>query len=333
MNDIMSNMKLDNRDRELLYWLDRNSREPASGIAKRMRVSKEVVAYRINRLLKSGVIKKFYTIIDVGRLGFSSHKVYFQFQNLDSEKEREILDFLVSMPQVFWVATCSGKWDLMLGSWAGNVMDFNDNVLEPILDRYSPYILSKEMTITKHNIQQNRRWFHKGVEKAISSVVGGEPKDVRLDRLDVHILNILKNEARAPTAEIARKVKANPMVAAYRIKKMHKDGVIQSFRISLDLGKVGYEFCKAFIYLKDINKQKLDTFVNYCKSKENILNVVTCVGPWDLELEFEVESFEHFHSEMKEIRERFSGIIKNYESVIISKEPRVDFMPENYAGF
>jgi Lrp/AsnC family leucine-responsive transcriptional regulator len=326
-------MKLDKKDMELLYWLDRDSREPASSIAKRMRASKEVVAYRIGRLLRQGVIKKFYTIIDVGRLGFASHKIYMQFQNLDAEKEKEIVDFLVSRPQIYWVATCSGKWDLMIGSWARNVMDFNDNVLEPVLDRYSPYILNKEVTITRHNTQQNRRWFHECSEKAISSVVGGEPKDVRLDKLDVKILNILKNEARAPTAEIARKVKANPMVVAYRIKKLRKDEVIQSFRIAVDLEKAGYEFCKAFLYLKNLNKQKLAEFVNYCKSKKNILNIVTCVGPWDLELEFEVGSFEEFHSQMKDIREKFGDIIKNYESVLISKELRVDFMPENYEGF
>ena len=234
----MLNMNLDNKDRELLYWLDMNSRDSASSIAKRMRVSKEVVSYRINRLLKNGIINKFYTIIDVGRLGFVSHKLYFQFQNLYAEKEKEIVDFLVSMPQVYWVSTCSGKWDIMLGCWARNVMDFNDNVLEPILDKYSPYILNKEMTISKHNIQQNRRWSYKGTAKVISSLVGGEPKDIELNKLDVKILNALKNDARAPTAEIARKLNASPMVIAYRIKKMQRDGVIQSFRISVNFSSL-----------------------------------------------------------------------------------------------
>lgn len=326
-------MKLDNKDRKLLYWLDRNSREPASSIAKRMRVSKEVVSYRINRLVKGGVIKKFYPIIDAGKLGLVSYKLYFQFQNLDSAKEKELIDFVLGMPHVFWVSTCSGKWDMMIAFWAHNVMEFNNNVLEQILDRYSTYILNKEITVTMHITHQNRRWFYNDETKVTSSVVGGEPNDVKLDKIDVNILNILNNDSRTSAAEIARDVKVSPMVVAYRIKNLQKMGIIQSFRISVNLEKMGYEFCKAFIYLKNINKEKLNSFVSHCKSNENILNIVTCVGPWDLELEFETENFERFHSEMKDIREKFGDIIKNYESVIISKEQKFEFMPENYEGF
>ncbi len=326
----MDEIELDLKDRKLLYHLDQNSRQPLSELARKVGLSKEVVYYRINNLVKKGIIKKFYTIIDISKLGFVQYKNYVQFQNLTKEKEEEILTYLTKKSQVFWVATNSGRWDLMIGSFARNTIDFNDNILEPFLDKYSEFILNKETTTTKHNIQQNRRWVYEKGDKIISSVVGGEPNDLKLDKTDVAILEILENNARMPVTEIARKIKTTATIVNYRIKKLLKQGVIQSFRIALDLEKLNYEFCKAFIYLKNINKEKLKRLINYCKENKNILNIVTLVGSWDVEIEFEVENFGKFHGLMKEIREVFADIIKNYESVIISKEPRVDFMPETY---
>jgi DNA-binding Lrp family transcriptional regulator len=59
MNNNM--LKIDLKDRKILYQLDINSRQSYSQIAKKVGLSKTVLVYRINRLKEKGVIRKFYT--------------------------------------------------------------------------------------------------------------------------------------------------------------------------------------------------------------------------------------------------------------------------------
>ena len=63
MNNMLKN-KLDLLDRKILYELDRNSRRSASEIAKKVRVHRNVVNFRINRLIEKGIIREFVTIIN-----------------------------------------------------------------------------------------------------------------------------------------------------------------------------------------------------------------------------------------------------------------------------
>ena len=74
-------MKIDLKDRKILYELDTNSRQSYHEIAKKVGLSKDSIIYRIKKLQEQGVIKKFHTIYDVGKLGFISFRLYLKFQN------------------------------------------------------------------------------------------------------------------------------------------------------------------------------------------------------------------------------------------------------------
>ena len=64
-------MRLDKFDRKLLYELDKNCRRSYNQIGKVISKNKNTVRYRIEYLRKSGLIKKFFTIIDNSKLGYS----------------------------------------------------------------------------------------------------------------------------------------------------------------------------------------------------------------------------------------------------------------------
>ena len=62
--------KIDLKDRKILFELDINSRQTLTQIGRKVGLPKTVVAYRIKRLQERGIIKSFYTVIDVYKLGF-----------------------------------------------------------------------------------------------------------------------------------------------------------------------------------------------------------------------------------------------------------------------
>ena len=103
---------LDAKDRKILYELDINSRHSNSEIAKKVGLSKQVVGFRIKRLIQEGIISSFYTVIDISKLGFTIHKNFLRLQNLTKEKENELITFLKANQNVVWVVSCDGKYDL-----------------------------------------------------------------------------------------------------------------------------------------------------------------------------------------------------------------------------
>jgi len=74
-------IKLDLKDKKLLYQLDINSRQSYKEIGKKIGLSKDAVSYRIKQLQEEGIIRQFHTVIDVGKLGLISFRLYLKFQN------------------------------------------------------------------------------------------------------------------------------------------------------------------------------------------------------------------------------------------------------------
>ena len=87
-------VKLDKLDLKILKILDWNARMPNSKVAKKVGSSKDVVAYRIKRLEETGIIKSYFPVLDMYKLGFHTSRIYFDLEELSFEKEKEFVSFL-----------------------------------------------------------------------------------------------------------------------------------------------------------------------------------------------------------------------------------------------
>lgn len=316
----MQKIKLDKKDFKILYQLDLGSRQSDAEIGRKVGLSREVVKYRINNLIKNGIIERFYTIINAAKLGQIFYKLYFQFQNLNKNKQDEIVKFLQTLPNYGWLGLCSGKWDMIVGLWCKNIHEF-DTIFMEFSDKYSKYIMNKAFTITLTVPHYRKEYLinkKTSTEPAVS--IGGESKELKLDNIDIGILKILANNARMPVIDIAEKLKTTPRIISYRVRELQKQKVILAFKLALNLTKLNLLFFKAFLYLQNINEEILKRFIYYCGSNPNLGWIILCVGPWEMEIEFEIESLEKFEEAMKNIRERFGDVIRGIETVIISKE-------------
>ena len=74
-------MKLDLKDRKILYELDLNARQSDKEIAKKVGISREAVRYRIQKLIDEGYINYFITLLNTMKLGFYWYRTFFKFQS------------------------------------------------------------------------------------------------------------------------------------------------------------------------------------------------------------------------------------------------------------
>jgi len=124
---------------------------------------------------------------------------------------------------------------------------------------------------------------------------GGSP--VLIDDMDCKILQILAPNARLPITEIADKLHTTSIVVKNRIKKLIQLGVIQGFRTKLDFSKLGMDYYKVDLDLKEYSKN--DVILNYLKQNPYLIYLDKSVGYADTEVEFIVNDLEHLREIME----------------------------------
>jgi Lrp/AsnC family leucine-responsive transcriptional regulator len=326
----MEQIKLDLKDKKILYQLDINSRQPNSKIAKKVGLSKEVVKYRIDNLLEKEIIVRFYTVTNYFKLGIAKFKLYLRITNADKGKIKEIADHFYKHKKTEWVVTTTGRWDMIIGFLVHNVNEFDDEV-QAALNKFSKQIQEKAVTTTLYLVHHERGFLRNKTAGIIYHTT--KDKQERIDKIDEEIIKILTNNARMSVVEIAEKLKTTPRTIQYRIKQLENKKIILAYKAHLNPKAMNRIFCKAIVYLTNISQEKLNSFMNYVSSIPDVVWPQKVMGAWDFEIDCEVENYDRFQDIILDIKEKFPDLIKNHEFCIVSKEFKLDFFPGCYARF
>lgn len=303
----------------LLYYLDIDSRRPVKQIASLMGENSEKLNYRLNKLIREGVVKRCFAEVNPWKIGYSSFHVYLQLQNVDKEKIDEMFSFLTTSCNACWMASCLGRWDMVVELLARDRYDFS-RMYAKFHRKYCDYILSKVVGVTLESIFLNKKWLWPDRPAAISvSTMAGTPRNFA-DAKDLAILEYLTANCRQSVKSIAAQLKIPPTTLSQRIHNLVKNGVIPAFRTNLDLKRFGKIYCKAFIYFSGGSDEEEKEMIDYCIQHPSVTFVMRCIAPWDLEVEAHANSFNDFTTMMNDLRNRFPNIVRNFETVIINKE-------------
>jgi len=317
-------LKLDVKDRKILYELDANARQSDADIGRKTGLSKEVVNYRIKRLVGEGVIRNFCTIIDASRMGYLSCRVFLKFQHDDPAREKKLIKFFVDDSRTWWVCSIDGSKDLAVVIWARNTYDFYD-FLEKVLCEFKPVIRDFSPGIYVRFFQFRRTYLAGKEEEDAKAIESCTSQKAEVDETDLAILRKIAANARMPTVQIAAETGLTTAVVNYRIKKLVEKGVIQGFRSALDLQKLSYHLYKLNIDLEDFSKA--DGIISYAKSHPNVVYAYKVIGGANLELEIEARSYPEFRSIVDDFRTRFSKAVRYYDYFLFAKEHKILYMP------
>jgi len=322
----MDAIKLDLKDRKILYELDKNCRQSNSRIAKKVGLSKQVVNYRINKLQKQNIIQKYVTQLNVPKFGFLSYKIMLQLQNVNPEKEKEIISQIQKSQNVHWIVSCFGRWDLVFAFSSKTVMEFNKD-LDKLLKLFDLFIREKEVLLITDLYHFTRSYITNKKEKDFTHF-GGEPKETKLDNIDLEIIKILSENARENIIKIAEKLKISVDIVRYRVKKLQDNKLIQSFRASINRELLGYQYWNVLIKTQNLNEEKEKLIISFLKQSPNVVFASKYVNNFNLGFELEVKSIEELNKILMEFRYKFSDITKNYETVLFFKEHKIHYLPK-----
>jgi Lrp/AsnC family transcriptional regulator, leucine-responsive regulatory protein len=307
----ISAVKLDKTDRKILAELDKNCRIPTTILAKKVKKSRQAVEYRINQLVKRGIITSFNVSFNPHKMGYKIYKIYLKLRNIPEEKQK-LFHYLKSSSLVYWMGECSGSWDLIFGIFSKNDPEFYEMKNE-LLSRFQKIIVQEYGDILIDVKQYQKMYFTN--EIMAPTMFAGEIANNELDVLDHAILEVMVNNARIPMIELARKVKSTAIIVRGRLKKLEEKGIIIQYRIGIDLNKLGLELYKVIIKIDKYTKEDESKLLYYMSNLPNIHYYIRNI--WQIEPEIVVGSYQEYYDIIENLKKEFPYVIRTVDSVLM----------------
>ena len=315
--------ELDTYDKKILFELDINSRTSASKIAKKLKIPKETVNYRIKRLEKNGWINRLYTIFNASLFGFSYYRVFLKFNKLTASTESEIIDYITSDPTCANLRILEGQYDLVFLTIQKNPGELK-TFLQCFFNSYGKYIQEKNILMMTKTFKLNQKFLLEG--KTIKKIFNHtETKDYSLDKIDMGIMKAISTNARIKISEIANNLKLDSRLIEYHIKRMERTGIIVAYTTDLNLEKLNREFIKVDIALK--NPALIPRIVDFFDETNTCIFVHELLGKYDLSIELYVENDEMLRSILEKFKEKFLENYVYYDVSHVYKEYVINWSP------
>ncbi len=320
--------KIDLIDRKILYELEQNCRRSLSDIARKVRLSKQTLHYRISRLVKEGIITQFVAILDTSKLGLINHEVWIQLDSLSESKKQNFIDYLVKHPNTRWVVSCGGKADIAISISSTSIVSF-DSIWQEILQEYPNYVKSYFVNATHQFFTYPRAHLMGTDENKEVSALGGEPKKMDLDKIEINILRSVAQDAQISIIKLAKKIKVTENTVRSKLKRLEKEGIIKTYSAIVQPTKLGLINFEVLAVTQNVTKEKLKELESYCLLNPYINYYLRLVGRFDTDISFDAVDNEHFQKQIVEFRSRFSDIIKEFDFFYILYVHKFDY----FAGF
>ncbi len=323
---ICNNMiKLDAFDRRILEILIENSREQISTIAKKIRLGRENVHYRINRLVKLGLIKEFNTILNEENFGLSHYVVFLELVKLGEETEGQIIEYLKNNPFMSWIGTSAGKWSLVFDIVIYEENSNLEKTLRDFLKKFGNFV--DDYKVLK--LSESEYFASKLIGKANNFIPLSEKKNkIKLDKTDYKILSLLNKDSRKTLVDISTKTNLTPNGVNNRIKKLTENNIISGYTISIDWKKLDYEWFEIQIKLnkheEEIEKEIKKFFRNH---KKVVFYYKYLGGSWDFDIGVLVQNSNELREFINEYRKKFSDVSKISDVFLILEETTGYKMP------
>lgn len=297
---------MDKLDEKILAILDWHGREPINRIAKRVKSNKDVVAYRIKKLEEQKIIVRYFPVLDMGKLGYYTSRLYFDLEEMSPTQEKEFITFLDKEMHAGLIFRMDYPYRYGIVLWTKSIYDIEQAIIKikrqlgKLLLRYNYTLLCTYRVFPKDYLFEKKYHEH--------SYTNTPASIVDIDTNDFHILQQLSTNAVLSTVQIAKNLNLPQTTVSNKIKTLEKKKIILGFRAEIDFIKLGYTNYFLEIYLEDNhNLAQIESWANTCK---NTVWLQKIIGTCDIEIEVEVKDRTELESLLHELRTKFKNIRK-----------------------
>ncbi len=316
-------MDIDAKDRRILVELDTDASQTLKQVARKLRTTKEAVAYRIRQLEQKGVIRNYTAIYNPVKLGLAYYKLYIKFAHVTEEKKQAVIDFIKKRKNFGWLATSEGSFDLMIGTHFTSVVDF-DRYKNELFTRFDSVFQRDSFAVLTEGEVYPRQYIlgTKNPMRKVFIFCNPSAKE-DLDLEDFRIIKALSLDSRTSLTEMARSLGLTERIVRYRKKMLEKRGVVVGYKLFIDYRKLGYMFFKCLVKLQGAGPKRFRDLLLYARQHPNVIYWQKVLGEWNIELDIEVSSIEEFYSIANDMRYKFSDIVQKFDTLLVTEDTAI----------
>ncbi len=151
---------------------------------------------------------------------------------------------------------------------------------------------------------------------------------MKLDKVDLRILEILQREGRTPVVELAEQIGLSATPCARRIKQLEAAGLIQGYAAIVDPKKVGHSI-QAFVQVKleQHTDEIVERFTSTVTSRPEVLACYSLTGEMDFILHIVVRDIDALSEFTLKRLLRIRGVRDVRSSIVLATLKRSTTVP------
>jgi DNA-binding Lrp family transcriptional regulator len=293
---------IDELDREILFELLQDCRKPLSKIAKAVNLPQQTLSYRIKKLEKEGIIKKYTININYPKLGFARHSLYL---DLKSVKPEEVDKYLKQITDISEVSCCYmlhdiSQWKIYVSVWTKTVERY-DEIQTLIVTRFKDYLKNylSFQSIKSYTYFARRL----NTKKKAKVDIKEESPPISIKESDWKLIKLLQLDSRTGAVELSKKLKISVNTIMRRLQFLKKKGIIERCYPILNMNKIGYKEYTFISRIDPSHSKDLEKFIDYAKSDPRFVIIIKAVGYVNLYYAFLSKDDQELHEIMTKIDE------------------------------
>ncbi len=149
----LNRLGIDNKDVEIIESLTENAKLSLTEIGEKLKLSSDAVSYRIKKLIKEGIIKRFGVIVNKYLLGDQFYSLLLNLDESNKAKSEDFLSFAKTNEHINVLTKQIGEYNYVLDIDCKSNLEFN-NLLKKIKELFGDILKNYEPTI-----QFSQRYF------------------------------------------------------------------------------------------------------------------------------------------------------------------------------
>jgi Lrp/AsnC family transcriptional regulator, leucine-responsive regulatory protein len=315
-------IRLDLRDRKILRELDMNARINYASLGKKVRLSKQVVKYRVEKLESMNLIQGYNALIDISKLGKTIYVIYLKLVQISSASEKEWIDQIEKHQNVLAVGKNAGQWDLTIVLRCNNNQDLDENLKE-IISNKSENIKEKLITSEVESSYFAMDIINKGKDQEVFTLNNQNLE--RIDKKDEEIISILSENCRLSLLDISERVKMSPNGVKNKIKNLEQNKIIIGYKTKINYEKLEYLHFRVFLHLSKFTPELYDNIKNFLKNKGNVESVSRYMGYADIDFRCYSKNILDLYNLISELKDNFLQNIIGVDSMPIFRWESINY--------
>ncbi len=316
---------LHKKDLRLLYELDSNYRKTFTQIGKKIRMSEQLVSYKIHSFEEKKIILDYVPNIDYSRFGYLTFIVFFKVHYINEQSFERLTHKLKQHENITSIIECDGNYDLMVTFAAKNPSSFNKKLKQLVSE--NPKELRHHTILTTVVEHHFPRSYLIDSEDRYDTILGGDREEIKIDQLNLNLIKSLIN-GKKKVIDIAQEIKITPKTVITHLKWLEEQQIIKSYRLLLNPKAMDVFANIILVRYRNITLEDEENFRRFCKYHPNVVEFTKTFGEWDVVVHTETNHREQFRKLSLQIREKFEDIIEASDNFRVFNIPKKQYLPQ-----